>query len=371
MKRPLARRSSSSAWWAVLAFVFLLGWLGYALLPILTPFVAAILLTYICLPAQKWLTRHRISPDFAAILVMLGLSMLAGAFLLVLLPMLFLQMQALYGGLGKLFALAQSSWLPQLQARLGVNIPFDLEHLRSWLAANSDSLRTVVPEILKGLGSKGMAIVQIIANVVLTPVVFFYFLRDANDIAPRLLQFSPRRYVHGISALLDDIDSVLGEFLRGELTVMLVMSVIYSGGLWMIGLDAALPVGLISGMLTFIPYVGATIGLLLGALTAFTQYGNVFDLWPTMLVFLVGQTLESNFITPKLVGKRIGLHPVAVIFALMAFGQLFGFIGVLLALPMAAILYVGLKHLIHYYHATRFYRQGEHKPPVEKNEDSV
>lgn len=369
MKRPLARRSSYTAWWAMLATLLLLGWLGYALLPILTPFAAALLLTYICHPAQKWLVRHRINPNLAAILVLLGLATLGGAFLLVLLPLLFQQMQTLYGGLGNLFALAQSSWLPQLQLRLGVNIPFDLEHLRNWVAENSDSLRAAVPEILKGLSSKGMAIVQVVANVVLTPVVFFYFLRDAREITPRLLLLAPRRYAQGLSALLTDIDSVLGEFLRGQLTVMLVMSIIYSGGLWLIGLDAALPVGLISGLLTFIPFVGSTTGLLLGALTAFTQYGNLFDLWPTLLVFLVGQSLESNFITPKLVGERIGLHPVAVIFSLMAFGQLFGFIGVLLALPLAAILHVGLEHLIRHYHASRFYRVGGAKASIGKPED--
>ncbi|MBS1154222.1 MAG: putative permease [Proteobacteria bacterium] len=363
MKSPLARRSSYAAWWAILAGIFLLGWLGYALLPILTPFAAAILLTYICHPAQKWLTRHRINPNLAVILVLLGLLLLGGGFLLVLLPLLFQQMQALYGGLGKLFALAQSSWLPQLQAWLGVNIAFDLEHLRTWLTANSDSLRAAVPEILKDLGSKGMAIVQIVANLVLTPVVFFYFLRDASEIVPRLLQLAPRRYAQGLSTLLADIDSVLGEFLRGQLTVMLAMSVIYSGGLWLIGLDAALPVGIVSGLLTFIPYVGSTTGLLLGALTAFTQYGDLMGLWPTLLVFLVGQTLESNFITPKLVGERIGLHPVAVIFALMAFGQLFGFIGILLALPLAAMLHVGLKHLVRHYHASPFYRTGAASPP--------
>lgn len=371
MKSPLARRSSYAAWWAIAATIFLMGWLGHALLPILTPFAAAILLTYICHPAQKWLTQHRINPNLAAILVLLGLVLLGGAFLLVLLPLLFQQMQALYGGLGKLFALAQTNWLPQLQTRLGLDIAFDLEHLRSWLSGNSESLRAAVPEILKGLSSQGMAIVAVVANVVLTPVVFFYFLRDAGEIVPRLLRLAPRRYASGLSTLLADIDSVLGEFLRGQLTVMLLMSVIYAGGLWLIGLDAALPLGLIAGMLTFIPYVGSTTGLLLGALTAFTQYGNLIGLWPTLLVFLIGQTLESNIITPKLVGERIGLHPVAVIFALMAFGQLFGFIGILLALPLAAILHVGLKHLLRHYHASRFYRAGAANPAIRKPEDMV
>lgn len=358
MKRPLPRHPSSGLWLGATAAVILAGWLGYSLLPILTPFMAAILFTYICHPAQKWLTRHGANASVAAILVLSGLAILGGAFLLILLPLLFQQLQALYGGLGKLFTLAQSNWLPQLQARLGVDIAFDLVHLKEWLAQNSDELRAAMPEILKGLTSRGGAIVQILANLVLTPVVFFYFLRDASDIAPRILQWVPPRYVARVTGFLAEIDSILGQFLRGQLTVMLVMSGIYSVGLWLAGLDAALPVGLISGLLTFIPYVGATTGLLLGALSAFTQYGTLIDIWPTLLVFLIGQTLESNLITPKLVGERIGLHPVAVIFALMSFGQLFGFIGILLALPLAAVLYVGLRHLTHHYRSSRMYRAG-------------
>lgn len=356
MKRPLARHPSAALWLGALAGIALLGWLGYSLLPILTPFVAAILFTYICYPAQDWLQRHRINPNLAALLVMLGLLLLGVAFLLVLLPLLFQQLLALYGGMGKLFTQAQTQWLPWLQARLGVEIVFDLAHLKDLLAENSDSLKAAMPGILKSLSSQGGAMLQLLANAVLTPVVFFYLLRDAADIVPRLLRLVPLRWLERVRDVLAEIDDVLGQFLRGQLTVMLVMAVIYSAGLWLVGLDAALPVGLISGVLTFIPYVGATTGLLLGALSAFTQFGSVMALWPTLLVFLVGQMLESNLITPKLVGERIGLHPVVVMFALMAFGQLFGFIGVLLALPLAAVLQVGLKQVLAQYWESRYYR---------------
>lgn len=363
MKRPPARHTSHPAFWGIVAATLLLAWLGHALLPVLTPFAAALLLTYICFPGQQWLVRHRFNPNLAAILIMLGLGLLALAFLLLLLPLLFQQMQALYAGIGKAFTLIQSSWLPQLQARFGINIPLDLEHLKALLAQNSDSLRAALPEILKSLGSRSLAIVHLITNLVLTPVVFFYFLRDAGDITPRLLQLAPRQFAPAISRLLGDIDSVLGEFLRGQITVILIMCVIYTCGLWLVGLDAALPIGLLSGLLTFIPFVGSTIGLILGTFAAFTQHGDLMGVWPTLLVFLIGQSLESNFITPKLVGERIGLHPVAVIFSLMAFGQLFGFIGVLLALPMAAILYVGIQHLLREYRESRFYRTPSRNQP--------
>jgi predicted PurR-regulated permease PerM len=153
--------------------------------------------------------------------------------------------------------------------------------------------------------------------------------------------------------------------------VMTIMTVIYSTGLWLVGLKAALPLGLLTGILTFIPFVGSTIGLILGTLIALTQFGSLMGVVPTLLVFLAGQSLESNFITPKLVGERIGLHPVAVIFALMAFWQLFGFIGVLLALPMAAILQVGLSHAIRHYRASQFYRHGRAAPSPKNPGETV
>lgn len=346
-------------WWVLGAALVLLGWLGYSLLPILTPFVAAILLTYICHPAQAWLLRRGLNANVAAILVMLGLMLLGVAFLLVLLPLLFQQLRALYDGLVVLFTLAQSSWLPRLQSLLGVDFVFDIAHLKDLLAQNSDSLKAAMPAVLKSLSAQGGAVMQWLANFVLTPVVFFYLLRDAVDITPRVLQLVPPRYLARIRHLLAEVDDVLGQFLRGQLTVMLVMAVIYSAGLWLVGLQAALPVGLISGLLTFIPYVGATLGLLLGVISAFTQFDSLISVWSTLLVFLIGQMLESNLITPKLVGERIGLHPVAVIFALMAFGQLFGFIGVLLALPMAAVLLVGFRHAVCQYQCSRYYRAGK------------
>lgn len=363
MKRPFSRYSPYPALAGITAAVALLALLSYALLPILTPFAAALLLTYICYPAQKKLVSKGINPNIAAILVLSGLALLGLAFLLILLPLMFEQLQALYTALGKLFTLAQQHWLPLLQAKLGVNIQLDFAHFKDLLAQNSDTLRSAMTNILKNIGSSGMAVAQVFTNIVLTPVVFFYFLRDANDIAPRAMQLAPRRHAHALARLITEIDLVLGEFLRGQITVMIIMSGFYIIGLSVIGLDSALPIGLLTGMLTFIPFVGATLGLLLGSFAAFTQYGDLMGIWPTLAVFLIGQTLESNFITPKLVGDRIGLHPVAVIFSLMAFGQLFGFIGVLLALPSAAVLYVCIKRLISFYQSSRLYRKTAPTPP--------
>jgi predicted PurR-regulated permease PerM len=155
--------------------------------------------------------------------------------------------------------------------------------------------------------------------------------------------------------MLREVDSVLAEFLRGQVTVILVMSVYYVLALWLAGLDFALPIGLITGLLVFVPYVGALLGFLLGTVAALMQFDGLWGLLWVWLAFGVGQTLEGMAVTPLLVGERIGLHPVAVIFALLAFGQLFGFFGILLALPASAALLVALRHLRGAYLASSLY----------------
>jgi predicted PurR-regulated permease PerM len=355
MKSPLSRRHALPSWLWTLAAIAATLWLAHALLPVLTPFVATALLTYICYPLQKKLTTRKVNPNLAAFMVMLMLGVLTFAFLLILLPLLFKQMQVLYSALAQLLTVAQQAWLPELASRLGIELNLDFAHFRDWLADNRDSLQATLPSILKNLGSHGMVIVQIFATLLLIPVVFFYFLRDADAIMPRFFKLVPPRHLDMLRNLLGECDAVLGGFMRGQLSVMLLMSLIYSLGLWMVGLDAALPVGLASGLLTFIPFVGATTGCFLGTVSAFSQTGTLIGVIPTLAVFIIGQTLESNYITPKLVGERIGLHPVAVIFALMAFGQLFGFTGVLLALPMAAVTQVGARQILARYFKSPLY----------------
>ena len=173
----------------------------------------------------------------------------------------------------------------------------------------------------------------------------------------RLLEFVPPRFQERARRTGGEVDAVLAEFLRGQLLVMVILAAYYSLGLWLVGLNFALPVGLLTGLLVFVPYVGYGSGLALACLAALAQ----FDGWGTPLgvaaVFGLGQVLESFILTPLLVGDRIGLHPIAVIFALLAFGQLFGFFGILLALPASAALLVGLRQLKAAYLASPFYRK--------------
>jgi len=175
-------------------------------------------------------------------------------------------------------------------------------------------------------------------------VVLFYLLRDWDGFLANIRQLIPRDWSDKTLEIAKEIDQVLAEFLRGQLAVMLAMSAFYVLGLWLAGLNMALPIGLVAGLLGFVPYLGIATGIVLALLVAALQFTSFGQLIPVLLVFGIGQLLEGMLLTPKLVGNRIGLHPVVVIFALLAGGQLFGFAGVLLALPVSAAIAVGLRH---------------------------
>jgi predicted PurR-regulated permease PerM len=194
-----------------------------------------------------------------------------------------------------------------------------------------------------------------LANLLLIPLVLFYLLRDWHVLVGKIADLLPRRWYAKTAEIAKEIDRMLAEFLRGQLSVMLAMSVFYAVGLWMAGLELAIPIGLIAGLLGFVPYLGVGIGMLLAALAGALQFNSMTEMIPLVVVFGLGQILESFLLTPWLVGDRIGLHPVAVIFALLAGGQLFGFTGVLLALPVGAAIAVGLRHAKRHYQASDAY----------------
>jgi len=217
--------------------------------------------------------------------------------------------------------------------------------VKAMVAENMDDARDLSLHLLAGVKTGSLIIISVLVNLALIPVVMFYVLRDWNMIGERLDSLVPRDWLAKVQTIVHDIDLVLAEFLRGQVLVMIVLAAYYTIGLTVVGLDRALAIGVLTGLLVFIPYVGFGLGLVLGVLAALLQWHG----WPAFLAVLavygVGQVLEAYVLVPWLVGDRIGLHPLAVIFALLAFGQLFGFAGVLLALPASAALLVGLRHL--------------------------
>ena len=337
---------------AVVAIAALLHWLG----PILTPFLIGGMLAYVGKPVVSWMEGKRVPRTVGALLVMLVALVLVLALLLVLAPLVHNEFSLAAKRLPELAAGLYAQLAPWLNEKFGIQLQFDLDSIKQLMADNLDSTQAVSLKVLTGLKAGGMMVVGILINLVLIPVVMFYLLRDWSRIVLRLDELTPRRWLAKVRTMAIEIDNVLGEFLRGQLSVMGVLALYYAIGLTLAGLQFALPIGILTGLLVFIPYVGFGLGLILGVLAALLQWNG----WPgfaaVLAVYGIGQLLEGYVLIPWLVGDRIGLHPVVVIFALLAFGQLFGFAGVLLALPVSAALLVGLRHLRAEYHESPLYR---------------
>lgn len=315
----------------------------YLLSPILMPFVAAAILAYICNPLVLRLCALKLPRTLAVVLVMAGLLLLFAGLLLIMLPLLEKEISLFVARLPGFVEVLHIRLLPKLQQWFGADLQWDGTALKSLLMSHWQSAGGVAGKLLPWLSSSSGAILEIAMNLLLIPVAMFYLLRDWDELAVKLDQLIPRHWHNRVREIGSEVDGVLAEFLRGQIFVMLLMSAYYSVALWLAGLEFALPIGIVAGMLVFIPYLGMITGLLLATLAAvmqFTEFSSVAWVWAA---FGAGQMLEGMLVTPWLVGERIGLHPLAVIFALMAFGQLFGFFGILLALPLSAILLVGLR----------------------------
>lgn len=340
--------------WSTLGLALL--WLLYLLSPILSPFVLAAILAYICAPLVEWLERQRLPRIISVLLVMLLLAAIFVILLLILLPLLTEEAQQLATRLPEGIELLNQHLMPWLKEHFGIQFKIDPASFSKLVADNRDSAQLIAQKLFESLKIGGIALFGIIANLLLAPVMMFYLLNDWHLILARLGNAIPRPWHAKTLQLVHQVNAVLAEFLRGQLAVMLLLATYYSAGLALAGISFALPVGILTGLLVFVPYLGYAGGLTLALLVALLQFAGMGPIFGVLAVYGIGQALESFLLTPWLVGKRIGLHPLAVIFALMAFGQLFGFVGVLLALPVSAALLVGLREVSRLYLASRFYR---------------
>lgn len=344
-------------WLAALAvFCVLL----YLLRDILAPFLTAAILAYICSPLVDRLMRLRLGKRTlgrtpATTLMLLLLMGLFALLLLIVVPLLQRETLLIAQRMPYYFTTARNLLEPWLMQHFGVTLAIDWAQIQTMLADNWKTAGNFAGQALRILGTHGAVIFGWLATVMLIPLVLFYLLRDWHGLIARIGVLVPRRWFEKTTLIAHEIDLVLAEFLRGQLSVMLLMSAFYATGLWLAGLELALPIGLIAGLLGFVPYLGITTGIVLAVLAALLQFSSLSALLPVAAVFGLGQVVEGMVLTPWLVGDRIGLHPVAVIFALLAGGQLFGFAGVLLALPVSAAIAVGLRHLKQSYLASETY----------------
>lgn len=342
--------------WLMLTCVFLTAWLLYLLAPVLTPFLLAALLAYLGDPIADRLEKKKLSRTFAVVVVFAVMLFAGMLLLLILIPMLQEQLSALLSRLPLFVPWLQEVVIPRLSTAAHIDLGnVDLEALKQTLAGNWQDLGNVIGLFLGKVSHSGQLIFAWLAYVVLVPVVTFYLLRDWDVLVANVQELIPRQYEPVVSKLTLECDSVLAEFLRGQVTLMLALGIMYSIGLWIVGLEFALLVGMMAGLVSFVPYLGAIVGIGVAGVLGFMQFHDLIHLIYILIVFGVGQAVEGMLLSPMLVGDRIGLHPVAVIFAVLAGGQLFGFFGVLLALPVAAIIVVLLRHLRQQYIDSNLY----------------
>lgn len=333
------------------------GWLIYLLSPVLPPFLMAALLAYLFNPVVDKLQNMGVTRTLSVTLVFFLLTILLILVLLLLVPQIEKQFLYLVRKLPEYIDVIQNKFLPWLAAYLGISeIDVDSASLKQWFAENWTQAGGFAKNVLASLSKSGLAMVAWVGSVVLVPVVGFYLLRDWNHITARIKEMVPRNIEPAFTKLTRESDEVLGAFIRGQLLVMLALGIIYSIGLGLIGLKLAILIGLLAGLVSFVPYLGFIIGVLAASIAILLQTQQAIDVLYVLAVFAVGQFFESVVLTPTLVGDRIGLHPVAVIFAVLAGGQLFGFIGVLLALPVAAVLMVIGRHVHEDYMNSAMYK---------------
>jgi predicted PurR-regulated permease PerM len=337
---------------AVLVTAAMLHWLG----AIITPFLIGGILAYLGSPAVSWAARKGVPRTVGTLLVVVVILLLLLGLLLVLIPLVQSEVTQIVRRLPEMAGRLYGYVAPWLMQNFGIDLQLDAASIKGLITENLDSAREIGIKVLSGLKAGGTLLLTVVINLALIPVVMFYLLRDWTTIVERIDELLPRRWLGHVRTMATEVDAVLAEFLRGQLSVMGVLAVYYVIGLSLAGLQFALPIGILTGLLVFIPYVGFGLGLTLGVLSALLQWSG----WPgfvaVLTVYGIGQILENYVLVPWLVGDRIGLHPLAVIFALLAFGQLFGFAGVLLALPASAALLVGLRHLRTAYNESDLYR---------------
>lgn len=331
-------------------------WLVYALGNILTPFIVAAVLAYILNPLVEKLRERGIKRGPASMLVMISALVLLLALVLIIVPMLIGQFNNLVERLPQLVNFVQHKLLPWLNSVAGQHLTINTQTITAWLQANMGELSNSLKQFMPTLMRQGGNVMMGLSNLLLLPFLLYYFLLDWQRWSHGVRALVPRRFSETYNRITGNMDKVLSEFLRGQLMVMLIMGLIYGLGLMLVGLDSGFAIGMIAGILVFVPYLGAFTGLLLATVAALLQFGSWQGLLMVWAVFGIGQFLESFFITPQIVGDRIGLSPFWVIFSLMAFGQLMGFVGMLAGLPLAAITLVLLREGASAYFGSRFYR---------------
>ena len=332
------------------AAAFLLWLLGSAL----TPMVLALVFAYLLWPMVRLLERRRLPRALAATVTILVAMLAATVLVLLLVPIVTTalpQLRAQWPGLLDKFNHVVA---PQLR---NFGLDLDVDTVKAWILKSFDgNMDEWGQKLLASARIGGSWLATIVGFLVLVPVLVFYLLVDAESVSGGAWNLVPLKSRERLSAFLGECDTMLRQYLRGQLSVMGALALIYPLGLMLTGLSLAWPIGVFTGLAVFIPYLGYTTGLVLALMSAAIQFTGWHGVAEVAVVYAVGQVLESFVLTPRLVGERIGLSPLAVIVALLVFGEVFGFLGVLVCLPVTALGVVAMRHALAAYRASTFYR---------------
>jgi predicted PurR-regulated permease PerM len=328
----------------------------WLLAPVLTPFLVGAVLAYVLHPAVERLVALRTPRVLAVMLVELTAILLLLALFLLIVPIMTKELPLLRAQIPLLAEKLNTGLAPWL-AQYGINVALDTASIKAFVLKYLDAnLEDWLATVLSSARIGGSILLAVVGNAILVPVVLFYLLMDWPNLVARALQVVPPRMRATFAQFTQECDSVLGQYLRGQLLVMLILAAFYSIGLALFGFDLAVPVGVFTGLAMFIPYVGFGIGLVLALLAGVLQFASWYGVVAVAVVYGIGQVGESLYLTPRLVGERIGMNPLMVIFALLAFGHLFGFVGVLIALPLSAVLVVAAGRVRGMYLESQLYK---------------
>lgn len=328
--------------------IALTGGMFYLLAPVLTPFVAAALLAYMGDPLADRLQKFKMPRTLAVVTVFLITFLVLALLILLIGPLVKTQVGALFQALPDIARQVEQVWLPTVLGWLRIEKGDDVG-IGAFLADYSDMVGSWSGTILMSVTKSGGALAAAVLSLFLIPILTFYLLRDWDSIVVHFGALVPSSQRETVFQLARETDEVLSAFLRGQILVMAALAIIYSLGLSLVGLKFAIAIGVVSGLVSFVPYLGFVFGIVLAGLTVALEPNPLWQLVGVVVTFTLAQFIEGSVLTPKLVGDRIGLHPVLIIFAVAAGGQLFGFFGILLALPAAAVLSVLVRFAFHRY----------------------
>ena len=344
--------------WLLLAVTIACVYLVYLLSPILTPFLVSAFLAYLGDPAVDKLQTIKFSRTLSVVFVFFLMLIIGFSFLLIVLPLIEEQIRRLIIRIPTMIDWLQSQLIPWFTQRFGLESDvINLDGIKQSLVGQWQTIGNVIAGFVSKVSASGQVLMLWVSYVLLIPVVTFYLLRDWDLLVARIAELVPQKYKTITGKLVKDCDAVLAEFFRGQVFVMVTQGVFYSVGLWLVGLEFSVLIGLTAGLVSFVPYLGFIVGFGIAGIAAFMQFHDYIHIVYVLIVFGAGQALEGMVLSPLLIGDRIGLHPVAVIFAVMAGAQLFGFFGMLIALPVAAVITVVLRHFHEQYLNSKLYIQ--------------